>query len=127
MADKPQGCVSMHIISKKRLRNFWEKHPRAKAPLEEWHQVVRKVKWGKFADVRATYRSADSVNQFVVFDIGGNKFRLIAFIDYEYGKVFVRSVLTHKDYEKGNWKKDEFGKDFQLRRKKRWQSNEKNT
>jgi len=91
------------------LREFWEQHANAQAPLEEWYSVVRKVKWEKFSEVRATYRAADAVNQFVVFDVGGNKFRLIAFIDYQRAKLFVRSVLTHKGYDKGAWKNDEFG------------------
>jgi mRNA interferase HigB len=92
----------MRVISKKRLREFWERHSVAKAPLEEWYAVARKSKWKRFADVRASYPSADLVNQFVVFNIGGNKYRLISFIDYQYEKLFVRFVLSHKEYDKGN-------------------------
>jgi mRNA interferase HigB len=109
----------MRVISKKRLREFWKKHPKAKASLEEWYRVARKAKWKKFADVRATYPSADAVNHFVVFNIGGNNFRLIGFLDYEYEKLFVRFVLTHKEYDKGKWKKDVFGRNPKPRSKKR--------
>ena len=108
----------MRVISKKRLREFWQRHANARAPLEEWYAVTRKANWQKFTDVKTTYRAADSVNQFVVFDIGGNKFRLIAFIDYEWGKLFVRAVLTHKEYGKGIWKTDDFGTIRRRRSKK---------
>jgi mRNA interferase HigB len=104
MADELQhGSRAMHVITRKRLREFWARHPGAKSPLEEWYRVARKARWEKFADVRAVYSSADTVGRFVVFDIGGNKFRLIAFIQYKYGKLFIRGVLTHKEYEKGKW------------------------
>jgi mRNA interferase HigB len=118
LANEFQGRAAMRVISRKRLREFWERHPKAKAPLEEWYRVTRKAKWKKFADVRAVYPSADAVNQFVVFNIRGNNFRLIGFLDYEYEILFVRFVLTHKEYEKGKWKKDKFGTNPQPRSKK---------
>ena len=94
----------MHIISRKRLREFWTRHPHAEIPLRAWHQHVRSLEWRDFAAVRATYRSADVVGKSVVFNIGGNKFRLIAEINYSRGKVFVRHVLTHEEYDRGKWK-----------------------
>lgn len=96
----------MHIISKKKLRGFWNEHPRAKAPLEAWYQVAKKQKWSSFADLRATFRTADSVGRFVVFNIGGNKYRLIAAVHFDRGKLFIRHVLTHAEYDKGKWKED---------------------
>lgn len=95
----------MHvIISKKKLREFWEKYPRAKAPLEAWYQSAKHAEWESFADVRETFNTADQVGRFTVFDIGGNKFRLIAVIHFNRGKVFVRHVLTHAEYDEGKWK-----------------------
>lgn len=94
----------MHIISKKKLREFWEEHPRAQAPLEAWYQVVKNAEWKAFSDVRKTFNTADQVGKFTVFDIGGNKFRLIAVIHFNRGKVFVRHVLTHAEYDEGKWK-----------------------
>jgi mRNA interferase HigB len=94
----------MHVISKKKLREFWEEHPRAKTALEAWYQVTRHAEWGNFADVRAAFNAADQVGKFTVFDIGGNKYRLIAVIHYDRGKVFVRHVLTHAEYDEGSWK-----------------------
>src|SRR5207244_2062748 len=68
-------------------------------------------------DVRATYRSADTYRHLTIFDIGGNNFRLIAFIDYEYGKLFIRNVLTHAEYDRDAWKDDLFGSKPRTRRK----------
>ncbi|HJZ91004.1 MAG TPA: type II toxin-antitoxin system HigB family toxin [Gemmataceae bacterium] len=91
----------MHVISKKRLREFWEEHPRAQAPLEAWYQVARHAEWDSFMDVRQAFNTADQVGRFTVFDIGGNKYRLIAAIHFNRGKLFVRHVLTHSDYDEG--------------------------
>ena len=76
----------MHIISKKKLREFWDRHPRAKVALESWFQVAKRAEWDNFADVRRTFNTADRVGRIVVFDIGGNKYRLIAAIHFNRGK-----------------------------------------
>jgi Uncharacterized protein conserved in bacteria len=96
----------MRIISKKKLREFWDKDPKAKSPLEAWYQIAKHAEWESFADVRKAFNTADRVGRFVVFDIGGNKYRLIAVIHFNRGKLFVRHVLTHAEYDKGKWKKD---------------------
>ena len=93
----------MRIISKKKLRAFWTEHPRAKAALEAWYQVARHAEWESFADVRETFNTADQVGRFTVFDIGGNKYRLIAVIHFDRGTLYVRHVLTHAEYDKGKW------------------------
>jgi mRNA interferase HigB len=107
----------MHIISIKKLRLFWRdpRHPDAESPLRAWFRAVKSCEWTSFADVRRTYATADAVGNKVVFDIGGNKYRLIAVIDYEGHKVFVRHVLDHKEYDKGLWKKDAFGENWRPR------------
>jgi len=107
----------VRVISLKKLRGFWEnsRNPGAESPLRAWYQVAKAADWTCFADVRETYSAADAVGNKVVFDIGGNKYRLIAVIDYEGHKVFVRHVLDHKEYDKGRWKKDTFGEDWQPR------------
>jgi mRNA interferase HigB len=96
----------MHVISKKKLREFWEQHPKAKSPLETWYQVAKRAEWQSFAEVRRVFKTADAVGRFVVFDIGGNKYRLIAVIHYNREKLFVRQVLTHAEYDVGKWKKE---------------------
>jgi mRNA interferase HigB len=107
----------MRIISRKKLRSFWTDpdNPDSEPPLRKWYQVVKAANWTCFADVRNTYNTADLSGAKVVFDVGGNKFRVIAVIDYEGHKVFIRFVLNHEDYEKGRWKSDPFGKDWKPR------------
>lgn len=96
----------MHVISKKKLRAFWDVHPNARRPLEAWWRVADLAEWENFADLKATYRSADRVGKFVVFNVGGNKFRLVAVIHFNRGKVFIRHVLTHAEYDEGKWQND---------------------
>ena len=96
----------MHVISQKMLREFWQKWPEAEGPLRAWHRAVEHATWEKFADLRALYPRADQVGGYTVFDIGGNKFRLVAVIHFNRGKVYVRHVLTHEEYDRGKWKED---------------------
>lgn len=93
----------MRVISKRKLRDFWEKHPKAEPPLEEWYQFARHADWEKFSDVRSSFNAADQVGRLTVFNIGGNKYRLIAAIHFNRGIVYIRHVLTHKEYDKGKW------------------------
>jgi mRNA interferase HigB len=96
----------MPVISEKTLREFWRLHPEAEIPLRSWLRAAEHAEWEKFSDVRRHYRSADQVGKFTVFNIGGNKFRLIVDIHFNRGKLYVRSVLTHQDYDRNKWKED---------------------
>jgi mRNA interferase HigB len=84
----------------------WRLHPDAETPLRACHRVAEHAEWEKFADIRQTYPSADQVGKFTVFNIGGNKDRLVVAIHFDRGKVYVRNVLTHEDFDEGTWKKD---------------------
>jgi mRNA interferase HigB len=94
----------MHIISEKKLRDFWAAHPEAETPLRAWIKVAQEAKWEKFADIRQAYAHADQVDKFTVFNIGGNKFRLVVVVHFNRGKLYVRHVLTHKEYDEDKWK-----------------------
>lgn len=99
----------MRVISLKLLREFWGLHPDAEEPLREWYAATRAAEWTSQLEVRRTYPHADGVQAgnkatLTVFNIGGNKYRLIARIRYDYKLVNVRWVLTHTDYDKGHWK-----------------------
>lgn len=94
----------MHVISRKALRTFWQVHPAAEQPLRRWERRSKTADWSNFADVRKTFGSADQVDRFIVFNIGGNKYRLIAEVFFSERVVLVRSVLTHKDCDRDNWK-----------------------
>lgn len=96
---------TMHVISRKPLREFSVKHPPAKAPLDAWFAEASRAKWACFADVKKIYGSADVVaDNRVIFNIGGNKYRLVVKIAYKTGTVFVRFVGTHAEYDKINAK-----------------------
>ncbi len=94
----------MHIITEKRLREFWEDHPDAEGPLRAWASVVRQAEWEEFAEVRESYPHADRVGPYTVFNIGGNKYRLITAIHLNRENVYIRHVLTHEEYGRGAWK-----------------------
>jgi mRNA interferase HigB len=93
------------------LRQFASVHADAAASLDIWFSAARTTQWTSLVDVRGTYRSTDLVGRLTVFNIGGNKYRLIAYIDYASRKVFVRSILTHSEYELGKWKDDPWNRD----------------
>ncbi len=99
----------MRVISLKLLREFWEKHADAEDALRAWYKIVLGADWNSLQDARATFPHADGVETksgetLTVFNICGNKYRLIARIRYDYKLVNIRFVLTHAEYDKGKWK-----------------------
>ena len=94
----------MHIITKTRLVEFWTDHPDAEGPLKEWHRIVSKTNFADFNALSATFRSADYVAPYTVFNIGGNKYRLIVKMEYRYCTAYIRAVLTHTQYDRNKWK-----------------------
>lgn len=94
----------MRIIKRGALVQFWEAHPDAKASLESWYAVVRKATWKTPADLQSVYGNADRVGRRTVFNIAGNKYRLIARVNYQTQRVFVLDILTHSEYDRGGWK-----------------------
>jgi len=89
----------MRIIAKRTLRTYWESEPRAEQPLKAWYSIAKKADWSSPADVKATFGNASIVgNDRVVFNVGGNRFRLILRFDYEHRIGFVRFVGTHAEY-----------------------------
>ncbi len=100
----------MRVISKARLKRFWEStgHADAEGPLKAWHAHVsnRAVAWRAWGDVKAEFGSLSLVGNCVVFNIGGNKFRLVTRILYRSQKVFILKVMTHKEYDDDKWKEE---------------------
>ena len=94
----------MHIITRKRLPEFARKHPDCNAALESWYRIVKHTKFNSFTELKQTFPSADQVGKLTVFNIGGNKARLIAAIHYNTFRVYIRYVLTHREYDRGAWK-----------------------
>ena len=91
----------MRIIAKTALRIFWEKYPDAEQPLKAWHAEARAANWKSPADVKDKYRSASILQGGrVVFNIGGNKYRLVVKINYSYHVVYIRFLGTHRQYDR---------------------------
>jgi mRNA interferase HigB len=89
----------MRVISRKALRDFWEIWPDAQTPLVAWFRIVEIGRFEDFNALKATFGSVDYVAPFTVFDIGGNKFRIIAAIHYNRQKLYIRRVYTHTEYD----------------------------
>ncbi len=94
----------MHVITRKRLNEFADRYPEAKSALSHWYRLIKQNNFRSFAELRSLFPSADQVGKLTVFNIGGNKVRLIAAIHYNRRKVYVRAILTHNEYEEGKWK-----------------------
>ena len=95
----------MEILNSRAIKQFVREHPDAEAPLREWVAKTRAAEWKNNSDVLKTFRSADHLgDQKFIFNIGGNKYRLIAYIRFEKQIVYVKAVLSHRDYDKGAWK-----------------------
>lgn len=100
-----KGPVALHIISRKKLLEAAKKHGDLEAPLDSWYRVAKKAGWNSLEDVRRDLPSADGVEDYTVFNIKGNDYRLIALIFYEAKRLYIRDVLTHAEYDKEAWKK----------------------
>jgi mRNA interferase HigB len=98
----------MHVISKKVLQEFWQGHADAEGPLMDWYDLARNAAWSSIADVRRVFTHADAVRvssgrTATIFNIGGNKYRLITSIHYNRQKVYILRVYTHRQYDRENW------------------------
>jgi mRNA interferase HigB len=91
----------MRVIAKRTLREFWEKHPDTENPLKEWHQEAVRAQWATPHVIKAQFRSASILkNGRVVFNIAGNKYRLVAAVTYRYQTLWVRFIGSHEEYDK---------------------------
>lgn len=93
----------MRIVSKKTLQEFWISHADSVSAIAEWHSIAKRASWKSFSDVKKEFGSADCLpwNR-VVFNIKGNKYRIVVKIHYTVGIVRVRFVGTHSEYSKIN-------------------------
>jgi mRNA interferase HigB len=98
---KPMRII---IIKRGALEHFWRIYPDSKPSLESWYSVVRAATWQTPAEMKQVYHNADVVGRRTVFNIAGNKYRLIARVNYRSQRVFVLFLLTHAEYERGLWK-----------------------
>jgi len=94
----------MHVITRRRLNDFIEEHPDFKPGLQHRYRLMRSRNFDSFASLREVFPAADQVGKLTVFNIGGNKARIITAIHYNRGNIYIRYVLTHVEYDKGKWK-----------------------
>lgn len=92
----------MRVISNKALTDFSAIHLAAKEPLQAWRKIIESRSFISFSDIKTAFNAADKVGDYYVFDIGGNKYRIVAAIHFDHQKLYVRHVFTHKEYDK--WK-----------------------
>ena len=95
----------MRVITNRRLVEFASKHSDAGAPLQAWRRAMEAHVFSGFSALRQQFGSVDKVGDSYVFDIGGNKYRLIAFLHATHQFAYIKHVLTHSEYDKGDWKK----------------------
>jgi mRNA interferase HigB len=100
----------MHIVARPKLEAFKKRHANARSWLDAWWKIATKAEWTSLDDVRRTYNSADQYERCLIFDALGNRYRLIAGVSYRAkgrkGTLYIRSFLTHAEYNKDSWKKD---------------------
>ena len=95
----------MHVITQQRIWKAKELYKEAANALDGWYRTMAKNYFSSFAQLKEVFGSVDKVGDNYVFDIGGNKLRLIASIHFNRQKVYIRDILTHTEYDKGKWKK----------------------
>ena len=94
----------MHVISQKRVWVAKNKYPESANALDGWYRAIRKGCFANFSELKKGFNSVDKVGDNYIFDIGGNKLRLIAIIHFQSQKIYIHDILTHREYDKGNWK-----------------------
>jgi mRNA interferase HigB len=94
----------MHVITRKRLNEFTARYPETRSGLEHWYREMKRRNFASLAELRSVFPAADQVGKLTVFNIGGNKARLVAAIHYNRRRVYIRAVLTHAEYDAGTWK-----------------------
>ncbi len=94
----------MHIITKKRIIEAKQKYSNCASALDGWFKVAENNTFTSFTDLRKTFNSVDKVKNLFVFNIGGNKLRLIASIHFNRQKIYIRHILTHKEYDEEKWR-----------------------
>jgi mRNA interferase HigB len=96
---KCHTIAEVNVIAKPRLKAFWLEHLPAQAPLTIWFKHMRRTRYENLNELRTRFPQADLVGPFTVFNIGGNKYRLIVKIIYTSQRIYVDSILTHEQYD----------------------------
>ena len=94
----------MHVISRKRLKEAASRYPELEIALDAWFRIAKKASWQNLMDVEKPLANADAVGEWTMFNVKGNKYRLITEINYRYPRLSIRHVLTHAEYDREKWK-----------------------
>lgn len=94
----------MHIITQSRVWEAKKKFPESANALDGWYRIMKRNEFNNFAELKKSFNTVDKVGDLFVFDIAGNKLRLITHIHFHRKKVYIRHILTHKEYDKNTWK-----------------------
>ena len=97
----------MHVITKSRIVDAQAKHNDSSGALSAWYQLIKANEFENYAEIMKVFPSIDKVKNLYVFNVGGNKLRVICAIHFNRRKVFIRYVLTHKEYDQNRWKQQE--------------------
>jgi mRNA interferase HigB len=91
----------MQVIARRTLKEFWRRHPRAEGPIRVWFAIVRRARWKTPDDIKREFgANVDFVaNNRLIFDLGGNRYRLIVHVSYKFGRVLVKFIGTHTEYD----------------------------
>lgn len=95
----------MNVISKQGLTRLAAKHPGAEAEALNWFRVASAATWSCLADVRNAFPSADLIGEVLVFNLGHNRYRLITTVFFAGRELYVKALMTHKEYGREEWKK----------------------
>ena len=92
----------MQVIARRTLKQFWQRHPQAKGPIRVWFALASKARWKSPNDIKRQFRgSVDFVgDNRVIFDLGGNKYKLVAYVSYQFGRLLVKFIGTHSEYDR---------------------------
>lgn len=94
----------MHVITRKRLNEFAGVYPETLTALARWYSAIKSNNFSSLAELKLMFPTADQVGKLTVFNVGGNKVRIVAAIHYNRKRIYTRAVLTHEEYDKGKWK-----------------------
>ena len=94
----------MRVISKRPIREFCELHPESKPTMEEWFRKMEQLTVASFPELRKSFNSADYVDGYTLFNVGGNKYRVVTVIHYDKQRIYIRQVMTHAEYDRNHWR-----------------------
>jgi len=93
----------VHIITQKRIWLAKAEYPEQAGALDAWYRIVKRNYFGNFGELRKTFPSVDKVGAAYIFNIAGNKLRLVAHIHFQPQRLYIREILTHKEYDVNKW------------------------